>query len=328
MYLGVAEKPAANQQLLNMYKRKFSITQNKLARGILGRLSLTKTTTFFKDLSLLNDTHYPLYKLESSEPVIAFAPSEEEEGKRLLDQLSIDEDAWFVCFHARDSAYLSARRPNRDWTYHKFRDCDVKNYLEAAKYIASCGGFAVRMGHIVAEKLADLHEPRIIDYASDCRSDFGDIYLAAKAKFFLGSTAGIFLVSTIFGVPVALANFAHMELLTPLKTGDLFIPKKIWSIEEKRLLTFREILGSGIGRWLRSEEYARARLEVIENTAEEILDLAQEMNKRLDGIFEYTEEDEELQRRFHSLIQPRHYCYGTPVRIGTRFLQQNRELLK
>ena len=45
------------------------------------------------------------------------------------------------------------------------------------------------------------------------------------------------------------------------------------------------------------------------------------------GRFQYTEEDEELQSRFHSLYQPHHSCYGTPARIGAEFLRQNKELL-
>jgi len=52
------------------------------------------------------------------------------------------------------------------------------------------------------------------------------------------------------------------------------------------------------------------------------------MNERLDGGFEYTEEDEELQNQFRSLFQPHHHCYGFPARIGAKFLRQNRELLE
>ncbi|MFQ6618950.1 MAG: TIGR04372 family glycosyltransferase, partial [Fidelibacterota bacterium] len=83
----------------------------------------------------------------------------------------------------------------------------------------------------------------------------------------------------------------------------IFIPKKIWSTEEKRFLTFREILESGVGGYFFSEQYIQAGLEAVENNAEEILDLAKEMNERLNGNFEYTEEDEELQNKFHSLYQ-------------------------
>ena len=68
-------------------------------------------------------------------------------------------------------------------------------------------------------------------------------------------------------------------------------------------------------------------LEVVENTGQEILDLAQEMNERLDGTFNCLEEDEELQKIFHSLIPPNHPCYGTTVRIGAKFLRENKELL-
>ena len=79
---------------------------------------------------------------------------------------------------------------------------------------------------------------------------------------------------------------------------------------------------------LRSEYYTKAGLKVVENTAEEILDLSIEMNERLDGTFKPTKEDEDLQNRFRSLLKPHHHCYGTPARIGTKFLRENKKLLE
>ena len=184
------------------------------------------------------------------------------------------------------------------------------------------------MGSAVAEKLPDLNNSRIIDYASYYRTDFGDIYLSAKCKFFLGNGAGLLCVPYIFHVPVAMANNIPMNLSPSPRKGDLFIPKKIWSIKEKRFLTFREIVESGIGDYIYSEQYAKAGVKPVENTANEILDLAIEMNERLDGTFKTTEEDEELQKKFHSLFKLHHQCYGTPVRIGTKFLRENKELLE
>ena len=135
------------------------------------------------------------------------------------------------------------------------------------------------------------------------------------------------MVATIFGVPVACANLPFMELLTAYREGDLFIPKKIWSIELKRFLTFGEILGNGIGGYLDSKDYLESGLEVVENTPQEVLELCREMNERLDGTYEQSEEDEELQTRFHSLFKPHHHCYGTPACIGANFLRENRQLL-
>lgn len=326
LYVGISGEPA-NQQLLRMFQRKFFVIKNALLHKVVNGSLLVKTEFYNK----LTSHNYAYYEFNNTEPNLHFTTSEEEQGKELLNKVGIDERSWFACFHSRDAVYLSTQwkrlyHSSRDWGYHHHRDCDIKNYLEAAKYIASSGGFAVRVGYGVAKKLPDLNNPRIIDYASYHRTDFGDIYLLAKCKFLLGNNDGLWSTCTIFHVPVACANFIPFEL-TPLRKGDLFIPKKLWSVKEKRFLTLREILESGVGRYASDKQYAEAGLEAVENTAEEILDLAKEMNERLDGNFAYTEEDEELQKRFHSLYQPHHRCYGTPARIGARFLRQNEELL-
>jgi putative glycosyltransferase (TIGR04372 family) len=326
LYVGISGKPD-NQQLFKMFKRKFFIIQSDFISRICGNGAfIIRWLGFYKELPF-NDNEI---EFNNTEPDLQFTSEEEEEGRMLLSKMGINDKSWFVCFHCRDSAF--------SYSYvGDFRNSDIKNYLDAAKYITSCGGFAVRMGHTVAERLPDLNNSRIIDYATKFRTDFGDIYLPAKCKFFLGSTAGLFVVSVLFNVPIAGANFIPFHPL--FRTGDIFIPKKIWSIEEKRFLTFREYIefagevrGGNIREGVCMNIYtdnklAEGKYLVIENTAEEILDLAMEMNERLDGTFRITEEDEELQKRFHSLLHPDDYFYGTPSRIGAKFLRQNKELL-
>ena len=73
--------------------------------------------------------------------------------------------------------------------------------------------------------------------------------------------------------------------------------------------------------------YNEAGLEVIENSGDEILDLAVEMNARIDGTWLDTEEDNELQRRYLDFFPPNHPQYGFTARVGAHFLRQNRELL-
>ena len=327
LYLGISGKPA-NQQLLKMFKRKLPIIQSTHACSMVGSYALKKSI-FYEPIPKIAGK---FYEFNDTEPNLHFTEPEEDEGKKLLNKMGIDDNSWFICFHSRDSVYLSSQwnklyDSSRDWGYHDFRDCNIKNYLEAAKYIASLGGFAVRVGYGVAEKLPDLNNARIIDYASYHRTDFGDIYLPAKCKFFLGNPAGISLISTIFHVPVIWGNNIPFDQ-TPHRKGDLYIPKKTWSTKKERFLTFGEILESEVAHYGFGTQYAEAGLEVVENTPEEILDLAKEMNERLDGNFKYTEEDEELQKRFRSLFQPHHHSYGSPARIGAKFLRQNKELLK
>ena len=74
----------------------------------------------------------------------------------------------------------------------------------------------------------------------------------------------------IFRVPVVYVDFISLEYIITWCPYDLFIPKKIWSKNEKRLLTFKEILSSGAGRIQRTQDYEKLGLAPVDNTPEEI----------------------------------------------------------
>jgi putative glycosyltransferase (TIGR04372 family) len=322
-YIGICKDPC-NQEILNILKRKFYI---KLLNNPATLLSRRRTTKYFINLHNIN-THIPYYGKKKLDLIYDFNKDELAKGRELLLSMGLKNDDWHICFHSRDSVYLSRHLPLFDGSYHSFRDCSINSYLKAAEYIVKIGGSAIRMGYHVLERVPEKYSgSKIIDYASNNRSDFGDVYLPAKAKFFLGNTSGLFLVSSMFSVPVAIANYIPLDLLNCFKAGDIFIPKKIWSVDKKRMLTFREILDLGIGSYMRSELYKRRNLEIIDNSDDEIASLAVEMNELIDGVLRYSDEDDELQGRFRSLFKPCHESYGTPVRIGRCFLRDNVELL-
>ena len=317
IYIGLCNHfPVSNRQLLNMYKRDFFIIESRILKGLFN--TWIKKTKFYHILPFKSNEYY---EFNTFKRILSFTEEEEILGKQLLKKMGIGENDWFVCFHSRDPSYLG-----KGSEYHDYRDSDVNNCLPAAEYIAENGGVAIRMGSAVDKPLPKERHTRIIDYAIDYRSDFMDIYLSAHCKFFLGSTAGLFLVPTIFDVPVACANFIFFEH-TPFRSGDLFIPKKMWSRDKKRLLTYKEILDSGASLYLESKQYENAGIEVVENSSDEIIELATEMNMRLDKNYESTDEGEELQRKYISLFKPNHHCYSTPARIGTYFLRKNIKLL-
>jgi len=93
-------------------------------------------------------------------------------------------------------------------------------------------------------------------------------------------------------------------------------------------LTFREVLESGAGRFLKDEQYEERGFEPVENTAEEITELVIEMDERLKGTWKSNEEDEQLQRRFWSLFKPTELNGVFLTRIGAGFLRENRSLLE
>ena len=193
----------------------------------------------------------------------------------------------------------------------------------------------MRIGAGDSEEMPDVGETRIIDYSAKHRTDFGDIYLAGKCKFFVGCSSGLHHLPFIFNVPVVDANYVPIalspvldQLVVPrMGKDDLFLPRPIWSQERRRQLTFREILASEIFTFRLTARYEEAGLQVLENPPEDILAATKEMNERLDGCFVSTPEEEELQARFHSLVRSLNGDHDTPARIGTEFIKNHQRLL-
>jgi putative glycosyltransferase (TIGR04372 family) len=332
-YIGIASKKPCNEQLLKMIGRSIPVIQAPSSiYKIFGALCFDKNLLSY--LKIFNDLPARSNEYEefsSGKPTLSFNAEEERKGTALLKSMGIRKKEWFICFHARDSSYLKKTLKDIDTSYHYYRDSDIINYIKAAEYIVEQGGCAVRMGSVIEKNLPSSIDKRIIDYASRHRTDFGDIYLPAKCKFFLGNGCGMGQVSQMFNVPVVWVNLIPLEF-PPYSHTDMFIPKKIWSIKKKRLLTFSEILECGIGNFVPNpgtpDKHKDLGLKPIENTPEEILDLVEEINQRIDGTWKPHPGDEELQRRYRSLFGKDCICHGFPSRIGAKFLRENKILLR
>ena len=265
--------------------------------------------------------------LDGTPPHLAFTPAEEARGRAALRAMGVPPDAPFVAFHARDEAYLRTLFPDGDWTYHAHRNAAVAHYLPAARALGEAGVWTVRMGMHVD---APLHEagPTVVDYATRMRDPFLDIWLAARCRFFLGCASGLDGVATALRVPVAYANYIPLGLFPNFSRRDLFIFKKLWLREEKRILTVREMAATPVAGFVHDRDYAGAGIEPVENSAHEIADLALEIHARLSGAWTETEADRARQARFWSafrdVLPP-----GARIRprVGAAFLRENEELL-
>jgi len=317
----------ANRQLLKMIKRRLPVVENKILVKVYDSIyPLTKKSDTWVDIPFFTNEYDEFSNIE---PQLSFTNEEEKKGREILREIGINSGKDFVCFHARESIFFDTIKKdynlNDALSQHDFRNCNIEGYLPAVRFLASDKIYAVRMGSVVEKELNEESE-YIIDYAKRFRSDFGDIYLPAKCKFFLGNTSGIRFASVIFNVPIAFANSEPFGDIS-LNKVDVFIPKKLWSLDEKRLLTFREIIEMGALWWKRSDDYQKTRIEVVENTPEEILDLTKEINSRIDGTWVTKDDEIELQERFRSLFPKGCRSDGFMSKVCTEFLRKNKGLL-
>ena len=314
---------ACNKQLKKMYSRILKVYPfvrylNNINKFIPGGDKHNITLSTDRDLSGL---------MRKTESHLFFTNKEEYLGKQYLKSKGINERNKFLCLYARSNHYLAHYKPNKDWSYHDYRNSTIDNYLKAAEVMTKRGYYVFRMGSIVNKKLKT-NNSKIIDYAyNGDRTDFLDIFLLAKCQFFLVGSGGPSAVSSAFRRPLAVVNYIPLEYPHALGVNDISIPKKLWLKRENRFITFREIIKAGAGRFIRTVQHGELGLKAIENTPDEIADLAIEMDERLKGNWIITNEDEELQKRFWDIIPESDLIGEIKGIIGTQFLRQNKILL-
>lgn len=242
-------------------------------------------------------------------------------GRARLAELGVSRDAPFVCLHVREGGYSVD-----DEKVHGFRNVSMDAAVPAIKVLADRGIWCLRMGD---PSMTPLPATRgAIDYAHHpLRSAELDVFLCASCRFFLGSSSGLYVLSSVFGVPCALANMVPFAN-TGFAPNDVGIPKLLYSERERRYLRFKEILSAPVANYRMGRMFYDAGLRPIENSPEEITDLALEMLDRLEGSTEPYDPLESLQAAFKQLLRPTHYCYGAPSRMGARFLERHRDLLE
>ena len=323
--------PICNQQMAKLIKREIIVFPywllypiHRVNRMIPNSVNYEVGTNTQED----RDVHNLLDKFL---PHLKFTKVEEVEGLNGLNKLGVPIDKPFVCINVRDSAYL----PGKNWSYHNYRDCNIKNFVLIAEELADRGYYIIRMGAKVHDKLIS-NNSQIIDYANNgMRSDFMDIYLGAKCAFAVSTGTGWDSIPEMFRRPVVYVNFMPFVYLHTSRRVLLSITKKhIWK-ESRKTMTLREIISSGAGSSYHSEDYELKGIDIIENTPEEIRDTVIEMEERLSGKWQSNSLDEILQQRFWKIFPTDSTCLeGKPLhgevraRFGAAFLRNNQEWLQ
>ena len=332
-----------NKQLAKMWKRKLNFLSGYLLHPISVLIKLIPGWKIHSLEYLYNQRVRNIDDLLAECQPLEFTVKEEIYGQDKLKEFGLKNKDKFVCLDVRDNTYQLKKIPARyrNWSYHDYRHTDINKFLLAAEELTKRGYYIFRMG-VIAEKPFISNNPKIIDYAnSDLRSDFMDIYLGAKCSFCITTATGFQDLPCLFRKPMAQLCVPVGHLFT-YKERFILITKHHILKKEKRRLSLSEIFSHGLAYTHDTKIFEQKGIELVENTQEEIKDLAVEMVENLEFKKKLSTEDEELQKTFRSLYASNIKRYNfqketkNPTIIhdqirssfSTKFLRENKNWLR
>ena len=329
--LWYAPEPIANRVLYKMWTQVLTIWPNWLMVTVF-RLNQLIPGTSAHEIENATSSCLDVHNLlDIYPPRLKFTAMQLEQGQKGLAELGIKPTDRFVCFIVRDSAYTKKAFPEKDMSYHDFRNCDVNDYVAGAEALADRGLFVLRMGSVVSKPLVS-NNPRVIDYAnSKVRSEFMDLFLGAHCEFNVSDGLGFYAIPAMFRRPNAYVNYSPFFMFYSSRACDLGIAKTMIDTSTSKRLNLTEMGKRGVARSRASVEFVKAGVSVKSNTPSEIRDLMLEMLDRLEGKWKAQPLDDELQEKFwkkySEIIGPDRETFHGEIwsKYGAQFLRDNQD---
>lgn len=238
---------------------------------------------------------------------ITFNMEEQRRGAKSAYEMGILNS--YVCFFARDNAYVKQSHRNMPQSSFdnadKMRNSDINDFALMAEELEKVGLQSVRMGSVVDKAYTGPG----VDYSNAGRSDFMDIYLFAHCQFCVLYDSGIYHIPvSLFSKPCiaispayAVAYYGDGHVMP-----ELIVYYLTYSGDKKGLLTLKEQLelNKSLGYYVYNyyPYYLEHDLHSVPASPEDLRDAALEMVNILNGTQRYTQEDNELIQKFHTII--------------------------
>lgn len=205
-------------------------------------------------------------------------------GIHILKKLGVKDTQRIVTIFARDSAYLSRKFPDKDWSYHDYRNANIDTYIKSIDYLIQKGYTVIRIGSTVSKKVNYNHE-KFIDYPfTNFRSDFLDIIIVYLSEFVIGTTSGATDTALVLDIPFLGVNYAPFTE-SPLGKYDQYIQKKLQDIKSNKVKKFKDFIGKDLSKTYNSHEFSNQyNTSYIDNTEDEILDAVVEFEDRIKNL--------------------------------------------
>jgi putative glycosyltransferase (TIGR04372 family) len=242
----------------------------------------------------------------------------------------------FICINNRDNKYLQDIN-SPDKNFHDYRNFEIESFDRALQHLLNEGYFIIRVGKI-SEKPINIKDKKIFDLTNENYNEQLQILLLEKCFFFIGGSSGISQVQRIFRKPSLLINYTPFDIMemSAWSKNSIFLPKKLFSLNEKRYLNFREMNDLNYDIHYKGNFFKDKNIDVVNNTEEEILNACKEMIEYQKNNFERTEKNKVIQDTFWRQFEDNQNLkyYTNQIRekidfgISEYFVNNNNELLK
>jgi putative glycosyltransferase (TIGR04372 family) len=276
--------PISNEYLFSLWSEKVQILPRILLEPldiVIKKFKLFQRFNYFSFVSVYG--HSDLSILDKFSPKLFIPDDHIEIGENLLKKLGIATGQKYVCLAVRDGQYLKDFLPEKDWSYHDFRDSNIQDYLQMAEYLTTKGLIVIRMGKAVQQKFKT-NNPMIIDYAkSSLRSDFADVYLFANCYFCISTSTGMDALASIFRKPIGLVNVVNINSVAKGEIIKLFQPKSFFDKTLRRNLSLNEITKRSLFSVSESSQLSISNIELKNNSPEELKSFARDFLDIISG---------------------------------------------
>ena len=333
LFVNPAKVP--NNFLDSIYKKNIQLIQlnpkGSLKNNLILKLLYSLNYVGFKNIRFLKNNlyHDATWIWNDLPPSIRFTKEQEIEGKNLLKLMGVNKDQDFVIIHLREKHYYDSQ-VDKSLNIEASDDFDVRNpdlltYSKAIEFLISRNIKVIKTGFPGSK--CQISSEGFIDYANNFRTEFGDIYLHAKAKFVISGAAGNFQLAHVFGTPSILTNSYDYEV-KPQLYNDMILPVVYKNNITNSLCSFKYVLDKGVNISSRSFLNAHS-LSLIQNNKDEIYEAVKEMLDRLNkDSISLGNHEQNYQQIFNSLYDKNHIGYGLRAKVSSNWLDKYNQILR
>jgi putative glycosyltransferase (TIGR04372 family) len=202
--------------------------------------------------------------------------------EKVFSKYNVKKD--FVCLHARNNLYLQKHGLD-DKNFHNFRNFDFDDYALVIEYLKNRDNSVIKLGETFAEESFKIPESSFFTSKNFNLNEEIDYLISAYSRYNIIGNSGVSGISYILRKKIIYANLIPLSLpnLSYCSPGSIILPKKIFDIQKGRLLTFKENTEINFSIHSENDPYLKNNLSVVNNSPQEILDAAIEMDERLEG---------------------------------------------